>query len=605
MPLDYEKIKNISKDINRIAREENDKSLKLKKDILSILQPIMAQMVNLAKINKQEMMDIAKSIKVEVPAVTVNPKADVQVPEIKLPQINVPEPRVTVNVPKIDAPEVIMPSRMNIMGEVSISGVDEKRGLPVKLLDKYGQDVDLVSAMSQMVNGISTGGKSDFFTIRDIQTSSGASLINQTEGALKITGDLSASLSLDYGSGEIGSNTARFVQATDAIASVNVVDAFGSTAVDSVFNADNRLRVSVETGGSGLTDAELRASSVPVAQASGAVYSTYLTGANGSIAVYNIDGDGNYRDVIPVDATGSGDVPITLDGETVTVSGSLTSVGAYLLDGDGNYRDQISIAIDTDNVGLATSANQLPDGHNVTIDNASGGSAVNIQDGGNSITVDGTVAVSGVTGTIGANIVDSSGVAYSSSNPVPIDDAGGSITIDNSNLSAIQTSVQILDDWDAVHDSAAGSDGVLVMGEARTSNPTAVGNGDATRLRTDDLGRQLVRPFQVRDLTTTAYVSLTDSSEDTLLSGSASTFHDLVYVMGANESDAAVSVDFRCGTGGSVILSLEIPANSTAGVAPAMPIPMPEVAQAWTAQNPGSDISNTTINITALFTKEV
>ena len=41
--------------------------------------------------------------------------------------------------------------------------------------------------------------------------------------------------------------------------------------------------------------------------------------------------------------------------------------------------------------GFATSANQLADGHNVTIDNSSGGSAVNIQDGGNTITVDGTV----------------------------------------------------------------------------------------------------------------------------------------------------------------------------------------------------------------------
>jgi len=40
-------------------------------------------------------------------------------------------------------------------------------------------------------------------------------------------------------------------------------------------------------------------------------------------------------------------------------------------------------------------SNQLPDGHNVTIDNASGAAAVNIQDGGNSITVDGTVAVTG------------------------------------------------------------------------------------------------------------------------------------------------------------------------------------------------------------------
>jgi len=42
--------------------------------------------------------------------------------------------------------------------------------------------------------------------------------------------------------------------------------------------------------------------------------------------------------------------------------------------------------------GAATNAAQLPDGHNVTVDNAGAGAAVNIQDGGNTITIDGTVA---------------------------------------------------------------------------------------------------------------------------------------------------------------------------------------------------------------------
>jgi hypothetical protein len=47
-------------------------------------------------------------------------------------------------------------------------------------------------------------------------------------------------------------------------------------------------------------------------------------------------------------------------------------------------------------------AGQLADGHNVTIDNASGGSAVNIQDGGNTITVDGDVNVTSVISGTGA-----------------------------------------------------------------------------------------------------------------------------------------------------------------------------------------------------------
>lgn len=54
--------------------------------------------------------------------------------------------------------------------------------------------------------------------------------------------------------------------------------------------------------------------------------------------------------------------------------------------------------------GFALAANQLPDGHNVTINNSTGASAVNIQDGGNTITVDGTVAVTnaGITTIAGA-----------------------------------------------------------------------------------------------------------------------------------------------------------------------------------------------------------
>jgi hypothetical protein len=70
--------------------------------------------------------------------------------------------------------------------------------------------------------------------------------------------------------------------------------------------------------------------------------------------------------------------------------------------------------------GAATAALQLPDGHNVTVDNAAGAAAVNIQDGGNAITVDLAAAqtLANVTtlGTI--------------TNVVHVDDNAGSLTID-------------------------------------------------------------------------------------------------------------------------------------------------------------------------------
>lgn len=63
----------------------------------------------------------------------------------------------------------------------------------------------------------------------------------------------------------------------------------------------------------------------------------------------------------------------------------------------------------------ATATNQLADGHNVTIDNASGASAVNIQDGGNAITVDGTVTANAGTGTLLVDLAGNNDVTVTGS----------------------------------------------------------------------------------------------------------------------------------------------------------------------------------------------
>ena len=56
---------------------------------------------------------------------------------------------------------------------------------------------------------------------------------------------------------------------------------------------------------------------------------------------------------------------------------------------------------------------------------------------------------------------------------------------------AIETAVQIMDDWDAVHDSAASSDGPQVMAAYDSTKPTAVADGDAVRVLADSYGRLL------------------------------------------------------------------------------------------------------------------
>ena len=49
-------------------------------------------------------------------------------------------------------------------------------------------------------------------------------------------------------------------------------------------------------------------------------------------------------------------------------------------------------------------------------------------------------------------------------------------------LTDIKTATEIVDDWDATHDSAVSSDGPQVMGSAKSSQETAVADGDAARL---------------------------------------------------------------------------------------------------------------------------
>lgn len=88
---------------------------------------------------------------------------------------------------------------------------------------------------------------------------------------------------------------------------------------------------------------------------------------------------------LPTGANTIGDVTVSTLPSIPTganVIGAVTQSGTWNVT---NVSGTISLP-----TGAATSAKQLADGHNVTVDNASGASAVNIQDGGNSITIDAT-----------------------------------------------------------------------------------------------------------------------------------------------------------------------------------------------------------------------
>ena len=424
-----------NEEILKQAKDALDVAITQKKQNEMLLKSIGPAVIDALRPVLNHIKEAVSAIRVEVkPNIEINPKID-------MPRI--PAPEVTVNVPdfpKIPAPIVNVPAfpkipdlqwpkeKMPIEGWVQLMGVCLERPLPVQIRDANGRPVDFAGSITQVLGG-GGGGKADFFTIKGYSQSAFA----------------------DY------------------------------------LNADGRLRVSVETGGGGLTDSELRAAHIDVQQVSGSIWSTEATQAG------------------------------------------------------------------TWNIGTVTT-------------------------------------VTGINNSVSASLIDSTGVQFSGSNPLPITIVSGALT----------SSIAV---GDQLHDAADdGGAPVKVGGIARQTNQTAVADGDRVSSTYDDLGRQIVR-HQVRDLTQSAYAQLTTGTETTLLAGVASTFLDLLWIVGANNSDVAVTVDIRSGTAGSTLLTLQIPANGTAGIAPVLPVKQEVLAGTWTADM--GDITGTTVSLSALFSKEV
>lgn len=130
------------------------------------------------------------------------------------------------------------------------------------------------------------------------------------------------------------------------------------------------------------------------------------TEANGDAAVKIVDGTITSR-ALTVNSDGS--INITDNAGSITVDGTVTANQGSPNSAANGWPIKITDGTDTANVTAANELNVLAtaqpgiDIGDVTINNASGGSAVNIQDGGNSITVDGTISASNFPSTVDTN----------------------------------------------------------------------------------------------------------------------------------------------------------------------------------------------------------
>jgi hypothetical protein len=162
-----------------------------------------------------------------------------------------------------------------------------------------------------------------------------------------------------------------------------------------------------------------------------------------------------------------------------------------------------------------------------------------------------------------------------------------------------------------------GSAPIKMGGIASITNPSTRQDGDRVAARFDKVGRQLVTPYQVRDLVRTAFVSITNGTETTLLASSAGKTFDLVWVSASTNSTWPVSgptssslqgsvfVDIRCTTAGNIVTSLTLPPSDRGNLTfnPVIPWPQDATGNNWTVDM--NDITGTTANISAIFIENV
>jgi hypothetical protein len=178
----------------------------------------------------------------------------------------------------------------------------------------------------------------------------------------------------------------------------------------------------------------------------------------------------------------TGDVTNGLDVDVTRVQGSVAVTGPLT---DAELRATavpISAASLPLPAGAATAANQLANGHDVTIDNAGAGAAVNIQDGGNIITVDGTVTANAGTGTFNVDVTANTIGLATSANQLP---DGHNVTVDNT--VGAPANVQLSDGTETALIDASGRLSVSIDAEtasvtvdAPTATPVNVQVGNGT-----------------------------------------------------------------------------------------------------------------------------
>lgn len=243
-------------------------------------------------------------------------------------------------------------------------------------------------------------------------------------------------------------------------------------------------------------------------------------------------------------------------------------------------------------------ADGTEDGEDRIAGSAANGLEVDVTRVQGTVEVDASGTPVPVTDNGGALTIDDGGSTIS------VDDGGGALTVDGTVTANAGTGTRTVA-GDVAHDAADSGNPVGQGLSARTTNPTAVADGDRVRAIADDIGRQVVVPFGVRDLIDHQLTQIVNSTSETTIvtAPGAGVFADLLCLVITNQTATPVAVTIKDATGGTNRMRYALHANG--GVVLMFPAPVPQKAGAnnnWTAT---LSVNTVAVDIFALFVKNV
>ena len=179
-----------------------------------------------------------------------------------------------------------------------------------------------------------------------------------------------------------------------------------------------------------------------------------------------------------------------------------------------------------------------------------------------------------------------SATQVSDTNPLPIDDAGGSLTVDAAG--------------DIAHDAADSGNPVKIGAHAVNAEPAAVAADDRVNLSADVVGKLITLPYANPENFVTGTASATDTSDTAVLAAAGAGVRNYVtsiVVHNAGGTDAYVTIK------DGATARLVVPAPAKSGATHTLPVPLRGTAN--TAVNFASSAAVTTIHVSMVGYKGV